>query len=498
MNRKLKRRCLQELRQTFQVESFRPGQKAAASCLLSGRDLLCVLPTGAGKSLCWQLPAAVHPGITVVVTPLIALMQDQLRRLQEKGIAAVALHSLMTRQELYQAEAAIRRGEMKVVFAAPERLDSGAFRNLMQAAPPWLVVVDEAHCIVEWGGEFRPAYRQIGAFISALPQRPVVCAMTATADARMQQQIVESLRMGFVKRVMLPVLRPNLHYRVITTTANTQEILRITGSRPVRTVIFCRSRRRTEQLAALLRQAGLSAEHYHAGLTREERTAVQARFSAGQTTLLAATTAFGMGIDIPDIRRVIHDSLPESVTELVQQSGRAGRDGQPADCVILLHPADLIRRGRILSAAAYEERWRPVRFFRAMREQWKPLRQLLSVLLTAPCIPAAISAAFGQREGRCGCCSACRQGPLLGKTPPLPYLNERALRLWLLKWQRDALARRRGCRPEEIMDAELLHQAADSMRIPDLDDPEARAAMQRLMAAIVREYVHKKPVCGEE
>lgn len=484
MKRSLRRACERQLRETFQMDGYRPGQRAAASALLRGRDLLCILPTGAGKSLCWQLPALVHGGLTVVVSPLIALMQDQVRHLREKGVAAVALHSLMTARECTEAAEAIRAGRAGIVFVSPERLETRAFRQLCRDCPPWLVVVDEAHCVVRWGEEFRPAYGHIGAYVKALAQRPVLCAMTATADAQMQRRVIESLGMARPQRVTLPVMRENLHYHVRTTTDRTREILRIAARHPARTVIFCRSRSRTEQLAETLRRAGLVAEHYHAGLNRAERIAVQQRFQRGETGYLAATTAFGMGIDIPDIRRVIHDGLPESIIDLVQQSGRAGRDGQDAECILLIAPGELIRRGELLRTIHAATRWRPLRRHAAMQENWLPLREVLRATLTAECIPAALGRALGQRTRRCGCCSACLNGPLVKRVPPLPYQQEETLRQWLLRWQRDAIAAQRGVPAAHILTGEELRCAARTMTLPPMEDASAQQAMARLLEAI--------------
>lgn len=496
MRRKLKRACLKTLRQTFGVPDFRPGQKTAVSALLSGRDILCILPTGAGKSLCWQLPAVMREGLTVVVSPLIALMQDQLQSLRRKGIPAVTMNSLMTAGERAEAERLIRTGEARILFVSPERLDRPAMLTLCRDCQPWLLVVDEAHCVVQWGEEFRPAYSRIGEFVQQLPRRPVLCAMTATADKGMQRQIAASLGMHAHRRVTLPVLRENLRYQVRTTTDLNRAILRIVKEEPGRTVIFCRSRVRTERLAGLLRAAGYWAEHYHAGLDREARIRAQQRFQTGETTLLCATTAFGMGIDIPDIRCVIHDRLPDSVIDLVQQSGRAGRDGTPSDCIILLEPGDFVRWRDVLAAIYRSTRRRPIRRIRLMQKAWLPLKALLCVCLTERCIPAGIARRFGQRARPCGKCSACIRGRQTGSVPPLPYQDERSLRLWLLTWQRDAIARKRGVRPQQIISREAMYRAADSLTVPPMDDAEAFQAMARLMEAIRRAETNEKRTDG--
>ncbi len=484
MNRRMSRACLAALEQTFGVNDYRPGQKAAASCLLSGRDLLCILPTGAGKSLCWQLPAVVRGGLTVVVTPLIALMHDQVAGLKRRGIPAAEINSLMPAEARQNAEEQIRSGAVRIVFVSPERLETEAFQRLCRDCPPWLLVVDEAHCVVQWGAEFRPAYSHIGSFIRSLADRPVLCVMTATADVPMQRQIVTSLGMAFHRRVMLPVLRDNLTYRVITATGRTRQILRLVQENGCRTVIFCRKRQRTEQLAELLRNAGFRTEHYHAGLDREARQAVQDRFRSGQTEILAATTAFGMGIDIPDIRRVILDGLPGCVTDLVQQSGRAGRDGEPSECIVLMGLNDFFRSREIYRGKRHALARQPLRRFLVMRKEWQPYRALMQVLLTDRCVTAGIAASFGQRTEPCGRCSACLHGPLADRVPELPVVGETDLRLWLLRMQRDALARRRGVSSASILSEEALRMTARTLSLPPMADEEARLAMNRLVTAM--------------
>ena len=486
MRRRVRKACLQVLRQTFGVPGYRPGQKAAVSALLSGRDVLCILPTGAGKSLCWQLPAVMRQGLTVVVSPLIALMDDQVNSLHRRGIPAATLNSLMTHEERLQVEEQVRAGALRILLVSPERLETQQFLSLCRLRPPELLVVDEAHCVVQWGGEFRPPYSRIGGFVGQLPRRPVICAMTATADRDMQQEIAQSLGLRRYRRVMLPVMRENLHYTVRTTADRTREIMRIVRLSPVRTVIFCRTRQRTEQLAQTLRRAGFAAEYYHAGLDRDERLQAQARFRSGQTQCLAATTAFGMGVDIPDIRRVIHDSLPGNAIDLVQQSGRAGRDGQPADCVVLVGPEDLLRTGRIIRGIRAATKYAPLRRRRLLKEHWLPARTLLEALLTRRCITAALSSAFGQRRRRCGACSSCEEGPVLHRLPDLSGMKEESLRLWLLTWQRDAIAGQLGCPPDRIISRAALRRAARSLMLPTLGVPAAQQAMDRLMAAIIR------------
>ena len=491
MRRKRRQACLAVLRQTFGISGFRPGQKAAVNALLSGRDVLCILPTGAGKSLCWQLPAVMQRGLTVVVSPLIALMDDQVQSLRRRGVPAETLNSLMTAQERQDVVRQVRDGRVRILLVSPERLETQAFQQLCQACPPWLVVVDEAHCVVQWGDEFRPVYARIGDFVRSLPDRPVICAMTATADSRMQRQIVRSLGMAFHKRVMLPVLRENLTYDVRTTARPLQAILQLMAQEPVKTVVFCRSRRHTELLAAALEAAGLAAGYYHAGLDRAGRERQQERFRTGETQILTATTAFGMGVDIPDVRRVIHADLPDSITDLVQQSGRAGRDGRPARCVILLTPDNLLHTAEAFREMRGAAMLRPLLYLRFHRRVWRPAQELLNLLATQECITAGISAAFGQLAAPCGRCSACLRGPAAMAVPDLMRTDEYGLRLWLLRLQRDALAKRRGVAAHALIgDVALMHIARE-LAMPEIADGEVRSALERLLTVFRGQAVRK-------
>lgn len=484
MNRRLKRACMAALADTFRMQDFRPGQKAAASALLTGRDLLCVLPTGAGKSLCWQLPAVVHGGLTVVVSPLIALMQDQLHHLRSRGVGAVTINSHMSADERNEAAQAIRSGDADIVLVSPERLEMEEFRELCRGRQPWLVVVDEAHCVVSWGEEFRTAYARISEFVGAMPSRPVICAMTATADKRMMKQIVQNLAMRWPKRIMLPVLRENLEFSVRTAAFPTSEILKILSASPSRTVIFCRTRARTEALAARLQEVGIAAECYHAGMDADRRSLALTRFRTGETDCITATTAFGMGVDIRDIRRVIHDSLPDHVIDLVQQSGRAGRDGKTAECIILISPGDLLVRREHIAYLRRSKSLLPFKGWYARHRSWENIKTLLRISMTARCIPQGIAACFGHRSKPCGGCSACLRGSLTGSIPALHRMSERELRYWLLCWERDALSESLGLPKHGVADDEKLWMMAAGAKVQEHDDPRVRDAMARLLQSM--------------
>ncbi len=489
MKHSQKRECLHHLRDTFGLSDYRPGQKAAVHALLSGRDVMCILPTGAGKSLCWQLPSVVHQGLTVVVSPLIALMRDQVQHLQALSIPAASLDSLLAPEEREAVVRRVRRGSVRILFVSPERLAQKSFRRLCAEIPPWLVVVDEAHCIVQWGDEFRPAYSQIGEFLRSLPQRPVLCAMTATADIVMQRSIRLSLGMHRMKHILLPVVRENLVYDVRTTLDGTADIIRLCLAERCKTLIFCRTRMRAERLSAILTEHGIHAAFYHAGMSREERQTVQQRFVCADNLVLCATTAFGMGVDVPDIRRIIHDEMPDGVIDYVQQTGRAGRDGKEAHCILLLEPQHLIRRADLKRKSKDNRRyWMPLRSLCRLHKKRRRLHQLLQIIMASDCIPQGLAKAFRQKTGCCGKCRACRRGRLIPHAPDIGGMKEWQTRAFLLGWQRRALAASLDILPGQVLsDVAMNVGARDFCFPPDVRAPEE---MERLLAHFRYEKVH--------
>lgn len=460
-----KQQCSRVLRNTFGVSGFRPGQEQAADALLDGRDLLCILPTGAGKSLCWQLPALMMDGLTIVISPLIVLMHDQVRHLRERGIPSVHLDSLMTPAERADALNQLTRGQAKIAFLAPERLNHPEINALCRQHPPAMVVVDEAHCVVQWGEAFRPSYQQIGQFVSSLPRRPVLCAMTATADKQLQRGIVQSLGLRHPKRIVMPVERPNLHYSVLPTVHVTDAILRALQKIPGKAVVFCRLRARTESLAERLNRAGIPAAAYHAGLNREERSRVVQAYLSGRIRVVTATSAFGMGVDIPDIRLILHDHLPTNMIDYVQQSGRAGRDGETAYALLLFSPADLLRFHMRCQQIRLQHKHRPFTQYALIQREWRPYRRVLRFCLQAPCLSQGISAAFGQKSAPCGNCSACRSGAIGKEIPNIPRMTVQELYCWILQLHRDEL-HRRNPHQKQATNAQL-REIAETMQLPE-------------------------------
>lgn len=439
MRLKRKHACTAVLRDTFGVSSFRPGQEQAADVLLDHQDLLCILPTGAGKSLCWQLPAVMLGGLTVVISPLIVLMHDQARHLERKGIPCVQLDSLMTPEERAAGIQRLSSGKAGILFIAPERLDNAAFLRLCEKRQPSLVVVDEAHCVIQWGDSFRPAYQKIGTFIEQLPKRPAVCAMTATADRSLQKKIISSLGLRRPKHVIMPVERKNLHYHVIPTIQTNDAIQSSLRSMQGKAVIFCRRRVRTEELSTLLNDSGISAAPYHAGLERTVRSQVLNDFLSGKIRVVTATSAFGMGVDVPDIRLIIHDHLPDNMIDYVQQSGRAGRDGQDADCILLFPAMDLLRFNTRCRRIHTQNKGNRFRAYWMIRQEWLPFRRVLQWCLTEKCLSQGISSFFAQRSAPCGHCSACLKKHVWREVPNIPRMTSEALYMWILQLHRDEL-----------------------------------------------------------
>src|SRR5581483_8116111 len=331
---------LRALREYFGFDAFRPGQAAVCQAVLDGRDTLAVMPTGAGKSLCFQLPAMLLDGVTVVVSPLIALMKDQLDGLPPPVYErATLLNSALDAAEIQERTAALGAGRYRLLYVAPERLAQPGLVAALRRAGVARMVVDEAHCVSAWGHDFRPDYLAIGAALERLG-RPPLLAVTATASPPVRADISRALGRDLAV-LQTPLFRPNLRYEVQhlpNADAKMRRLVELCRETPGSVVVYVNSRQRTEELARVLRQQGVQAAHYHAGLPAEERGAVQDAFMLDRTRVIVATVAFGMGVDKANIRMVVHFSLPESLEAYVQESGRAGRDARPARCVLLVAP----------------------------------------------------------------------------------------------------------------------------------------------------------------
>ena len=348
------------LREIFGFDSFRPGQEEAIRAVLEGRDTLAVMPTGGGKSLCYQIPALMQESLTVIVSPLISLMKDQVDSLIQSSVTGAAtLHSGLSPEERWEVERRVRTGEIKMLYVAPERLRSLEFVLSLRRAGVGLFVVDEAHCISEWGHDFRPDYLFLPRAVRDLGSPPVL-ALTATATPRVREDILRSLRMRSPEVVVTSFNRPNLTYRVLSAREKKHKlplILDVVRNATPPGIVYATTRRECEELAAHLRRSGIDSAAYHAGMGAAERSDVQERFMTDELSVVVATIAFGMGVDKPNVRFVIHSSVPGSLPAYMQESGRAGRDGGGSECVVLYRGADLGRRKRLvtLGTAGEEE-----------------------------------------------------------------------------------------------------------------------------------------------
>src|SRR6185503_16356939 len=334
------------LKQRFGFDSFRPGQQEIVIDILRGRDVLAIMPTGGGKSLCFQLPALLRPGVCIVISPLIALMQDQVRLLQDNGIEATFINSSLDRAEMSRRLARLERGELQLVYVAPERLLQAEFEGdvlprLQAAHGITSLVVDEAHCVSDWGHDFRPEYRQLHRLRTQFPQVPIA-AFTATATERVRRDIVQQLALREPSIHVASFNRPNLYYAVRPKTRATYpELLELARRDTGAGIVYCLSRKRVDEVAEQLQGDGIRALPYHAGLESNTRRDNQEAFIRDDAQVIVATIAFGMGINKPDVRWVVHYDLPKTLEGYYQESGRAGRDGERARCILYFGASDI-------------------------------------------------------------------------------------------------------------------------------------------------------------
>ncbi|NNE82064.1 MAG: DNA helicase RecQ [Silicimonas sp.] len=391
------------LSDVFGFDGFRPMQEDIVTAVAEGKDVLAILPTGGGKSLCFQLPALIRPGLTVVISPLIALMRDQVRALDEAGVAAGALTSGNTEEETAAVFDALHAGTLKLLYMAPERLASGGTDRLLAAAGVTLLAVDEAHCVSQWGHDFRPDYLRIGALRRALDVP--LAAFTATADAETRGEIVARLFVGTEPRQFLGGFdRPNIHLAFAAKNKPREQILNFAAARKGQSgIVYCGTRAKTETLAAALCKAGQDAIAYHGGMEPERRREVERRFQTDDGLIVVATVAFGMGVDKPDIRWVAHADLPKSIEAYYQEIGRAGRDGAPAETLTLFGSDDIrFRRMQIDESPAPAER--------RMADHGR-LNALLGLAEALKCRRVQLLGYFGEEHAPCGHCDTCERPP---------------------------------------------------------------------------------------
>jgi ATP-dependent DNA helicase RecQ len=388
------------LKQSFGFDSFRPLQEEIIRDALAGRDVLALLPTGGGKSLCFQLPALARDGLTVVVSPLISLMKDQVDALQASGIAATFLNSTLTANEAGERQLSLRNGEYKLLYVAPERLMLSGFLANLKNWHVNQIAIDEAHCISEWGHDFRPEYRQLAQLRELFPQIPLM-ALTATATPRVRSDILKQLRLREPKCYVASFNRPNLTYRVLAKQDSYKQLLSFVNARPDDSgIVYCQSRNSTENVAARLQADGINARPYHAGLDAKTRATNQEMFLRDDVRVICATIAFGMGINKPNVRFVVHYDLPKNVEGFYQETGRAGRDGLPSECLLLFSAGDAVKYSRFIDEISNESERKIAR---------QQLQQMVELAEGAECRRAALLRYFGEQfsEPNCGACDNC-------------------------------------------------------------------------------------------
>lgn len=400
---------LSALHNYFGYSAFRDGQERLIDAILSGRDSFGIMPTGGGKSLCYQVPSVLFPGLTFVISPLISLMRDQVLALKEAGISAAYINSTLSSEQMRTVFANIRSGKYKIIYVAPERLETESFLRLANEVRIDFVAVDEAHCISQWGQDFRPSYLKIVDFVKALRMRPVVAAFTATATEEVRRDVVRILELRDPLCVITGFDRPNLRYEVVHSGRKDRELLQLLRSRNGQSgIIYCSTRKKVESVCLALCEEGIPATRYHAGLPEDERRSNQEDFVYDRKPVMVATNAFGMGIDKSNVRYVIHFNMPQSLEAYYQEAGRAGRDGAPADC-ILMYAAGDVATARYLIEHGEENRELSVEQQRRVAElNLQRLQIMVGYCKTKRCLRGYILDYFGQQHAKmCENCSNC-------------------------------------------------------------------------------------------
>lgn len=390
------------LQQYYGYADFRPGQAEIINSLITGTDTLAVMPTGAGKSLCYQLPALLLPGTALVISPLISLMKDQIDALREIGIPAAYINSSLTGAEVNERLNNARAGRYKLLYVAPERLESEYFQAVVQDLEISLLAIDEAHCVSQWGHDFRPSYRAIGPFIDRLPDRPVVGAFTATATANVKQDIIALLALKKPATYYTGVDRANLSFTVSRGENKKDFVLKYVAAKKDKAgIIYAATRKEVDNLYAALRKTGRPVGKYHAGLGDDERRTSQEAFIRDDISVMVATNAFGMGIDKPDVRYVIHYNMPKNMEAYYQEAGRAGRDGEPGECILLFGAQDVQLQKFLIEQTVLDSERKAGEFAR--------LKAMVDYCHTPACLRSYILAYFGEAPlaGECGNCSNC-------------------------------------------------------------------------------------------
>ena len=406
---------LETLRHYFGHDSFRPGQDVMVDALLSGRDALGVMPTGAGKSMCYQVPALMKEGITLVISPLISLMADQVAALKAAGVPAAYLNSTLTPRQMELALERAYQGAYRIIYVAPERLETPSFLRFAKSVKIAMVAVDEAHCVSQWGQDFRPVYLRIADFMDQLPaaSRPVMGAFTATATQRVREDIIRHLRLVNPVTITTGFDRPNLYFEVVRCTEGRSrdhtlmEVLR--GREGQSGIVYCATRKAVEDVCDKLNDAGFAASRYHAGLTDEERRQSQEDFQYDRVQVMVATNAFGMGIDKSNVRFVIHYNMPRSMEAYYQEAGRAGRDGEASECILLYSGQDIFTAKWMIEHNPPNEALSAAEQANVRRLDMNRLQSMIDYCTRDLCLRSYILRYFGEKtHADCGDCGYCR------------------------------------------------------------------------------------------
>lgn len=400
----------QTLKQYFGYDSLRTGQEELINGILAGHDVLGIMPTGAGKSLCYQLPALMLKGITLVISPLISLMSDQVKALNQAGVHAAYINSSLTENQIRIALSYASQGRYKIIYVAPERLNTPRFLDFACNADISMLTVDEAHCISQWGQDFRPSYLEISGFLTRLPRRPIVSAFTATATERVKNDIVASLGLNNPVTMVTGYDRPNLFFRVVTRRGGSQKdnsiINYVKKHEDESGIIYCATKKNVDKLYTLLNEQGISAGRYHAGLSNDERKQNQEDFTYDRIRVMVATNAFGMGIDKSNVRYVLHYNMPQSLEYYYQEAGRAGRDGEEAECVLFFSKQDIMINKFLLQNKA--SAGDVASDMQKTANDQRKLQQMINYCETDKCLREFILSYFGDTTPCiCNKCSNC-------------------------------------------------------------------------------------------
>lgn len=399
------------LKKYFGYDTFREGQELLIDAILNGQDVLGIMPTGAGKSICYQVPALLLPGVTIVISPLISLMKDQVQSLNQAGIHAAYINSSLTETQITKALQLAAKGQYKIIYVAPERLETYEFMQFARQTELSMITVDEAHCISQWGQDFRPSYLKIVQFIRQLPKRPIISAFTATATETVKEDIACVLGLLAPQILVTGFDRKNLYFAVETSKKKDTYLLNYVLEHPGDSgVVYCATRKNVEAVYELLLEAGVPVTKYHAGLGNGERKQNQEDFIYDRKPVMVATNAFGMGIDKSNVRYVVHYNMPQSLENYYQEAGRAGRDGEPSECILLYSPQDLMINRFLIESKEQNSGFGADELEMIRERDEERLRTMSGYCMTRNCLREYILRYFGENgNSRCGNCSNCQK-----------------------------------------------------------------------------------------